>query len=844
MQRLKWQRLIPLYAILALALAAPVQAAPTRGIEIVAKDAAGKSATVPLYGRMTAVIIGIDVYANLPTARHLSYAVKDARGVEQVLREHYAFDTITTLYNEKATRANIMQVLQDELMRTGPDDGVLVYYAGHGITRSIKAGASGDLGYLVPYDGSFDEMYKNISMQQLKSDVAPSVPAKHVFFVLDACFGGILVATRSGEGSYRKDLSYLREITGEQVRQVLTAGGKDETVLDGGPGGHSVFSGRFIEALASTEDYVTARELSVKIQKQVYGDAAARGHNQKPLFGEIYGTGDFVFVPDRSKRVDQAQAEVKALEAQLQALKAREERALKMGDEAARREAERETLLQQAALKQAQLREQAAAREAELKRQAEVEAQANAQTLKARQAENEQRLAKLKLEAQRMRENLGETKTSGYTAAEAVAEVERINAALAKLDADFDAERRAQLKPIDAYCNQKVQVAQQVEPWDKMFETEAQYKERAGQAASEAAAVQTECARRRKGVEDKVTAEREAQKDGLRAQRAKVTQAEFPVGREQLTWKFESYDPEGETFAVSIAVPVGKETNTFGGRVKVPRGEAREYYRDPSLVLLQAKLGVKAGGSVQLKTATLRGPGKEYPLEGIWGSEVIGGMELVCLQGGTFEMGDTFGDGESDEKPVHSVTLSAFCIGKTEVTQGQWQQVMGSNPSNFKGNDRPVEQVSWNDVQEFLQKVNQKTGKKFRLPTEAEWEYAARSGGNKETYAGTSNEGELGQYAWYSANSGRQTHPVGTKRPNGLGLYDMSGNVWEWVQDWKGGYPSSAQRDPQGPSSGSYRVIRGGSWFYDARYARAAIRYGYGPGYRDSYLGFRLATVQ
>jgi len=766
--------------------------------------------------------------------------------VEQVLREHYAFDTITTLYNEKATRANIMQVLQDQLMRTGPDDGVLVYYAGHGITRSIKAGAGDDLGYLVPYDGSFDEMYKNISMQQLKSDVAPSVPAKHVFFVLDACFGGILVATRAGEGSYRKDLAYLREITGEQVRQVLTAGGKDETVLDGGPGGHSVFSGRFIQALASTQDYVTARELSVKLQKQVYGDAAARGHSQKPLFGEIYGTGDFVFVPDRSKRVDQAQAEVKALEAQLQALKAREERARQLGDEAARREAEREALLQQAALKQAQLREEAAARDAELKRQAEAEAQANAQALQARETENEQRLAKLKIEAQRMRENLGATQTSGYTLAEAVAEVQRINAALAKLDADFDAEQKAQLAPIDAYCSQKVQVAQKVEPWDKMFETEAQYKARAGQAASEAAAVQSECARRKQEVESKVAAEREGQKDGLRAQRERVNQAEFPVGREQLTWKFESSDPEDETFAVSLAVPVGTEKSTFGGRVKIPRAEAKEYYRDPSLVLWKAKLGVKESGRVQIKTATLRGPGKEYPMEGLYPNMKIGDIELVCIEGGIFLMGDTFGGGDAGEKPVHSVTLSAFCLGKTEVTEAQWQAVMGSNPSNFRGADRPVEQVSWDDVQEFLKKLNSKTGKKFRLPSEAEWEYAARSGGKQEKWAGISDEEQLGEYAWYAYNaySGGQTYPVGTKKPNGLGLYDMSGNVWEWCEDWYNGYSAGAQRDPTGISSGQFRVVRGGSWRNGPGSVRAADRHYRSPGLRYDFLGFRLATVQ
>jgi len=222
----------------------------------------------------------------------------------------------------------------------------------------------------------------------------------------------------------------------------------------------------------------------------------------------------------------------------------------------------------------------------------------------------------------------------------------------------------------------------------------------------------------------------------------------------------------------------------------------------------------------------------------------VTGMEFVCIQGGTFEMGDTFGDGGSDEKPVHSVTLSDFCIGKVEVTQAQWEKVMGSNPSNFKGNDRPVEQVSWDDVQGFLQKLNQKSGKKYRLPTEAEWEYAARSGGKQEKWAGTSNENQLGNYAWYNANSGSQTHPVGQKQPNGLGLYDMSGNVWEWCQDWYGSYSASAQRDPQGPSSGSIRVSRGGSWGNDPRDVRSASRRRWNPGRRYDNLGFRLVLSQ
>jgi len=148
-------------------------------------------------------------------------------------------------------------------------------------------------------------------------------------------------------------------------------------------------------------------------------------------------------------------------------------------------------------------------------------------------------------------------------------------------------------------------------------------------------------------------------------------------------------------------------------------------------------------------------------------------------------MGDTFGDGKKDEKPSHKVCVNDFYLGIYEVTQGQWEKVMGNNPSSFKkGNNYPVERVSWEDVQQFIHRLNSQTGRKYRLPTEAEWEYAARSGGKQEKYAGTNQEGELKEYAWFTANSDFQTHPVGQKRPNGLGIYDMIGNVSEWCADW------------------------------------------------------------
>ena len=218
-------------------------------------------------------------------------------------------------------------------------------------------------------------------------------------------------------------------------------------------------------------------------------------------------------------------------------------------------------------------------------------------------------------------------------------------------------------------------------------------------------------------------------------------------------------------------------------------------------------------------------------------------IAMVYVSGGTFTMGATSeqgSDAENDEKPAHSVTLSGYYIGKYEVTQELWKAVMGSNPSYFKGDNLPVENVSWNDVQEFLRKLNAMTGKRYRLPTEAEWEFAARGGNSSRGYK-YSGSNSLGSVAWYYDNSGGRTHAVGTKSPNELGIYDMSGNVREWCQDWYGSYSSSSQRNPKGPNSGSSRVNRGGGWDFNAWSCRVSVRYSHAPGSRISNLGFRLA---
>ncbi len=229
---------------------------------------------------------------------------------------------------------------------------------------------------------------------------------------------------------------------------------------------------------------------------------------------------------------------------------------------------------------------------------------------------------------------------------------------------------------------------------------------------------------------------------------------------------------------------------------------------------------------------------------------------FVRVEGGRFQMGSTAG--ASDEEPVHQVRVSSFYMSRYEVTQWEWKAVMGSNPSHFKGDDRPVEGVSWYDAVKYCNRRSEKEGLKpvyrtngsnvsadwsangYRLPTEAEWEYAARGGNssNGYKYAGGHSPGKV---AWYWDNSGRKTRPVGRKAPNELGLYDMSGNVWEWCWDWKGSYESSgSQSDPRGPASGSNRVDRGGSWDDSARYLRLAYRFNIGPGISFSRLGFRL----
>ena len=248
----------------------------------------------------------------------------------------------------------------------------------------------------------------------------------------------------------------------------------------------------------------------------------------------------------------------------------------------------------------------------------------------------------------------------------------------------------------------------------------------------------------------------------------------------------------------------------------------------------------QSGGAIQSGDNTLSQQifSKTYTANGV-------SFDMMMVKAGTFTMGATseMKDPEPDEKPTHQVTLTNdYYIGKTEVTQALWMAVMGNNPSYFIGDNLPVESVSWNDCQKFISKLNSLTGQNFRLPTEAEWEFAARGGNNSNHYQ-YSGSNELGDVAWYVGNSGDTTHVVATKQPNELGIYDMSGNVWEWCSDWFGNYSSSSLTNPTGPNSGSYRVLRGGGWSSLARNCRSSYRHGVAPGNGSLDDGLRLVLV-
>jgi formylglycine-generating enzyme required for sulfatase activity len=337
-----------------------------------------------------------------------------------------------------------------------------------------------------------------------------------------------------------------------------------------------------------------------------------------------------------------------------------------------------------------------------------------------------------------------------------------------------------------------------------------------------------------------------------------ITNAVLSAGTHTLTWSYTkdtTLNPEGDYFAIDNVVLTAPVPVFIDGDVN---GDTKVNITDVTMLINLLSHGTptvsdypaadfNGDGQINISDVTKlinylllgMGPAETFTVAGV-------SFTMVPVKAGTFTMGATneqLDDATDREKPAHQVTLTRnYSICETEVTQALWLAVMGSNPSGFTGDlSRPVEQVSWNDCQTFIAKLNLMTGQNFRLPTEAEWEYAARGGdkGQGFKYAGSN---DIDEVAWYSGNAGGTTHPVATKAPNELGLYDMSGNVLEWCQDWYGRYSAEAQTDPTGPETGSDRVYHSGCFDYPAHGCRVSFRYYSQPTYAGSNrLGLRLA---
>ena len=453
-------------------------AGQSRGIRVVAFDkTSGKNKEVKLYNKSYAVVIGIDQYKNLPFDKQLSYAVKDAKGVAEILEKNFKFDKIITLYNREATKGNIMKVLSGDLSKISEKDSVFVFWAGHGYTEKTSRG---DLGYLVPFDGTFEEsqLYENISMTMIKDDISKRIPAKHIFYVMDSCYSGLLVAKRGAARKTARDFSYLQEITKEEACQVLTAGSKDQQVLDGGPRGHSVFTGRFIEVLENTDDFITATEISAIVKEKVFSDARTRGHTQTPKYGELFGLGDYVFVPSLERKVEDTQAKLAGLQKEMQRLDNLEKAALKAKDETAQRQAELEKKAVLAKLKAEQLKQERLAGEKKRREQEKAERLRKEQELAKTKKETELKLAALKKDVEAKRKAMGDSIFQVLSPFTAIKQMRNIDAKIKNVTAEYQLELTNAIMSVSRQANQNLEMV--LHSKKDEFETEEDFLRRIG----------------------------------------------------------------------------------------------------------------------------------------------------------------------------------------------------------------------------------------------------------------------------------------------------------------------------------------------------------------------------
>jgi len=787
----------------------------SRGIKIgKIKDLSHQSGKL---GGYKALIIGINDYKD-PKIPDLETAVSDAKGIAKVLKEKYGFQ-VNVLLNHKATREVIYKELRSLAVSTKATDSVLIYYAGHGdLDRTY------DDGWWIPADATGGNPVTYLDNGQVQKAMR-SMKARHVLLISDSCYSGTLFGKARSLPPVIDDKYYL-SLYNEKSRWGMTSGNKTP-VSDEGSEGHSVFAYQLIKELEKNEKpFISTQEIYTRI-------APIIGNNseQTPRCSPVRGTGDqggaFVFVAALGKADRLTVQPAPAVSMPPQTGVDKEMmfwQSIQNSDNPAIFEAYIEkfpngTFVPLARIKISELK------------QKKVVASIAPETLKSKLfVETDPENTRIRILNIGPKFHQGIELDAGRYHVEVSASGFETKKQWVKLEADK--EKRLTVKLAEAIKAGSIHVSGS--PYGA-----------------------------------------NAYLDGKLAGKIPILIKDIEVGNHTLEVLADGYETEEKYFALapdeekrvrislnaiettgSINVsgsPEGAKVHLDGTYVglmpvklrDVAEGEHRVevladgYKSEKRYVTLSAKedktLDIRLKRVAVAQAVTSQGKKITNSL----------GMKFVFIKPGTFMMGSPSNEKErSNEEKQHQVTLTkGFYMQTTEVTQSQWQAVMGSNPSRFKGDDLPVEQVSWNDIQEFIGKLNRTdSGNRYRLPTEAEWEYAARAGSTTRFSFGD-DESRLGEYAWYIGNSVSQTHRVAQKKQNSWGLYDMHGNVWEWVQDWKGDYPSGSVTDPKGLSNGSNRVLRGGSWYNRAGYCRSAHRFRFRPVYRFLNGGFRLVLL-
>lgn len=738
-------------------------------------------------GEQYLLTIGIDEYLHWPK---LECAVRDAKAVRDVLVEQYGFEKkrVVQLYNADATERGITKAFRKLGKTLHAGDSLLIFYAGHGKLDDF----TGE-GAWVPVEGDRDDDSSWIRCGRIKSYLR-GIDARHVFLISDSCFAGDFFRGSRGAPPEISD-AYVRDAFRKTSRQALTSGDL-EPVVDAGFGGHSVFTHFLLKELKeNTSPYLLPSDLHSRIKGGVSENA-----RQRPKLGTLAGTGgeelgEFVLF--------------------------REGVGGSMDDLIARK---------QEALERLQAMEDQARRAAELAREVE--------------SEKQKELDALDSKIKRMQAKLEAGDTGGDALKELVALVrqqEEQDAALKELKRRKAAEERKRSEEIERL--RKEQAQQRRKAFDADY---ADYRYVVDSRVASTAVKQRAWDAICKAWSVKGGGEPGALKWNAAEGRVELTDVgallvRMPsAGRLRLAGNEWSSVSAGKGLRWS-SLPVG----SYEVEAEI----------DGKIVRRTVEVTEKKAADV---TITLEPqPGEEQVVD-------LGGgvkLEMVWVPKGSFMMGSPSSeDNRDDDERQHRVTLSeGFWMGKYEVTQEQWAEVMGKNPSHFSGSRNPVEKVSWEDCQAFIQKLNAYTGGRaasragaFSLPTEAQWEYACRAGTTTPFHYGGRLDSSManfdGNYPYGRARKGQyreQTVRVGSFKPNAWGLYDMHGNVWEWCQDWYDkDYPSGSVTDPSGASSGSGRVLRGGSWHFDAWNCRSAHRYRGTPTRRSDSFGFRLVLCR